>query len=444
MTENLIDIAYSVEAALLGSVVLKPACLPEVKELIDPGMFSDLKHRNIWAAILSLQPERLSIISLRDVLTGRDQLNESGGTDYLIEIIDNLPSGENAVYYAKLLKSYSLTGQMRQHSNEVQVIAHDETLTDEQKLYEIHRDYTQRLVSRIRREKSRENKSDKVHEMVEDTIAGRRNTIPLPWSELSDVTNALLNGTITLLCGSAGASKSFMLLQAVSFWSQQDIRCCVYELEENVEYHLLRGLAQQTGKGGLTSPQWITTSVVEAREAVANNAEFLRRLEKCIWASEFALPTLEQLADWIDMQARGGVRVIAVDPITIAEHSRRDTWNEDRTFLERAKRSAVDNQCSVILVTHPTKVFAGPSLESLAGGAAYGRFCQTAIWIENHQSRTSFVDSPCGHSSVDHNRTLHVLKSRNGRGQGLRIAAQFRADTLCLDEIGVIKREAKT
>ena len=42
-----------------------------------------------------------------------------------------------------------------------------------------------------------------------------------------------------------------------------------------------------------------------------------------------------------------------------------------------------------------------------------------------------------------HNRTLHILKARNGRGQGCKIAFNFDPNSLLLDEYGLIVKKKK-
>ena len=36
------------------------------------------------------------------------------------------------------------------------------------------------------------------------------------------------------------------------------------------------------------------------------------------------------------------------------------------------------------------------------------------------------------------NRTLHVMKARNGIGTGYKVAFEFSSDNLCLHELGLI------
>jgi len=50
--------------------------------------------------------------------------------------------------------------------------------------------------------------------LIEDTISGTRQAIPLPWPRVSRLARPLLPATITLLCGAPGCGKSFALLES--------------------------------------------------------------------------------------------------------------------------------------------------------------------------------------------------------------------------------------
>ena len=139
-------------------------------------------------------------------------------------------------------------------------------------------------------------------------------------------------------------------------------------------------------------------------------------------------------------RAKAGCRVIAVDPITAAAHRCRDTWEEDGAFLHAIKRTAVDYHCSVVLITHPIKSVSNPDMTQLAGGAAYQRFAQTILWLESHADKTNKVKTACGTTEIEHNRTVHLLKARNGRGLGLKLACTFESESLTLTEHGIIIR----
>ena len=79
----------------------------------------------------------------------------------------------------------------------------------------------------------------------------------------------------------------------------------------------------------------------------------------------------------------------------------------------------------------------------LAGGAAYSRFAQTILWLESHAEKISQVKTDCGRTEIEHNRTLHLLKARNGRGQGVKLAFNFQGESLTLREEGIIVKKCK-
>ena len=82
-------------------------------------------------------------------------------------------------------------------------------------------------------------------------------------------------------------------------------------------------------------------------------------------------------------------------------------------------------------------------MNQLAGGAAYSRFSQTILWLESHNEKASRVKTTCGTTEMDHNRTLHILKARNGKGQGVKVACNFESESLTLSEQGIIVKGNK-
>lgn len=283
-----------------------------------------------------------------------------------------------------------------------------------------------------------------VNVLIEDTIAGRRLAVKWTWSCIGGLTKALLPGTVTILCGGVGASKSFMLLESGAYWHRQGIKLAIHELEESREFHLSRCLAQLSGNSEITDPDWIKDNPEQARQLFADHKAFLDTFGACIYASPDAQPTLTQLAEWVRARAKAHCRIIAIDPVTAAAHKGRSVWEEDNAFLHDIKRSADDYHCSIILVTHPIKAVSCADITQLAGGAAYQRFAQTILWLESHEIKTNKVKFDCGTSEAEHNRTLHILKARNGKGQGIKLACNFESESLTLKEIGLIVKRKKT
>lgn len=280
--------------------------------------------------------------------------------------------------------------------------------------------------------------------LIEDSITGKRQAVALPWPALWHLTQALLPGTVTILAGGVGASKSFMVLQLAAFWHSQGIKLALYELEEDQTFHLSRALAQRSSTSGITDAGWLKENPDEARRLYAEHQAWLDGFQACIHASPASQPTLKQLAGWVAEQAEAGCRLVCLDPITVGLHTTRTGWEEDLAFLCAIKKSATDHGCSVVCVTHPVKTASAVDLTQLAGGASFQRFAQTILWLESHDSRLDNVVMACGTVPAFHDRTLHCLKVRNGKGHGARLAFAFKAESLTLAEVGLIAKARKT
>ena len=63
---------------------------------------------------------------------------------------------------------------------------------------------------------------------IESIIAGKTATVPLRWRLTSALTNALKPGTVTMLCGNPGASKSFMLLEQFASWHDAGYQAAIF------------------------------------------------------------------------------------------------------------------------------------------------------------------------------------------------------------------------
>lgn len=273
-------------------------------------------------------------------------------------------------------------------------------------------------------------------------VKGTRYAVPLPWPGISNLTRALLPGTVTVLCGSPGATKSLALIQALRGFQAQQVRAAALMLEDGAGYHLRRALAQIARDSSATDDDWCRANPTRLELYRTAATTELAALQKCVEAlSDEQQPTAETLLAWVEARAADGCRVIAVDPITLMVHGPR-SWQDDERFLFGAKRACEKHGASLLLVSHPRRMPPGharksTSMDDLAGGIAYSRFSQTVLYLVAHESRSVTIRTPLGCDTVDTNRTLIVFKARNGRGvEGRSIAMQFDGASLTLHELG--------
>lgn len=279
-----------------------------------------------------------------------------------------------------------------------------------------------------------------MRQQIDSIISGQMAVVDFPWRILSSITTAMYPGTITLLCGDPGSTKSFWILEALLHWHSNGIRCCVFEMEEDRNYHLLRALAQIEYNSDLTNLKWIAEHSEETIAAFQRHQSFLNSFGRCISDAPDKTLKLDDVLAWINRRAIQGNRIIVVDPITACPT--KEAWSEDSDFLLKAKKIARQYGVSLLFVTHPKKGSKVSGMHDLSGGAAYQRFAQTILWIRSfHDSKKVTVENFNGVRDVQINRSIQIPKCRNSYGAGMEIGFHFNGGSFRSNEEGVVRPE---
>lgn len=275
-------------------------------------------------------------------------------------------------------------------------------------------------------------------------IAGMRRVIPMPWNRLSNYSRALMPSKVTCVCGDGGAGKSLFMSQCLVDWQQSTgTRACIYHLEDDRNYHMLRVHAQLAGDSRITDHGFIEANGQWMKQSLLRWANDLSDIGARIFEAPDDQVSLAMLGVWVEQRARDNFEVIIIDPITAAESDSRP-WIADLKFITKCKVIARRYGCRIVLVTHPrTGSKMGKSTHNdMAGGAAYPRFAHTVLWIERNDLEAEYIvddDTIC--QPMTPNRLVNISKARNGPGAGRKIAFDFDNKTLRYQEIGMVKRQ---
>ncbi|MDO4608184.1 MAG: replicative DNA helicase [Clostridia bacterium] len=99
---------YSADAeqAVLGSMIIDPACISEVAVSVKTEYFYIPQHKEIYSAISSMYElnQAIDFISLLDRLKKQGVFDEIGGKDYLTKLVQKVPSSANVGSYVDIVR----------------------------------------------------------------------------------------------------------------------------------------------------------------------------------------------------------------------------------------------------------------------------------------------------------------------------------------------------
>ncbi len=116
------------EMALIGSIMLRPDAFHEVIDIIKPECFYSERNNVIWNTILELTNKGapVDLLSLSSRLTERNLINNVGGSAYLAEVVNSVPSSANVRYYAELIHKKFIMRELIRASERLSDLGYEE------------------------------------------------------------------------------------------------------------------------------------------------------------------------------------------------------------------------------------------------------------------------------------------------------------------------------
>ena len=116
------------EQSLLGSVLIDPAALNEVADLLTAEDFYLSEHKQIYLAMheLFLTNSEIDVVTLIDMLVVKGIYDKSGGEDYIRTLTEAVPDALNVKDYARIVKEKSILRQLIAAAGEISEAAYSE------------------------------------------------------------------------------------------------------------------------------------------------------------------------------------------------------------------------------------------------------------------------------------------------------------------------------
>ncbi|OHB58467.1 MAG: replicative DNA helicase [Planctomycetes bacterium RBG_13_44_8b] len=261
--------SLAAEAAVLGSMIISPACIGQVVEQIDRNAFYRVEHQMIFDALIALyekhRSEAIDAVLLRDELEKHKQLDSVGGVEYLGKIMDTVPSAANVMYYAGIVKDKMLLRETITVASEILDDMFDESGETDEKL-----DEAERKIFTITDKKISgsavviKDLVTRAYELIEKRHGSHVTGLATGYYELDEKTCGLQNGEMIIIAGRPSMGKTSLALNmAEHIGVVEGAPIAVFSLETSRQQLAERFLcsvsaidAQQVRKGMLSTEDY--------------------------------------------------------------------------------------------------------------------------------------------------------------------------------------------
>ena len=116
------------EMSVLGSLMLDKDAIIKIADLVHSDDFYKDANRLIYETMIDLFEERepIDVLSLSNKLEEKKQLEKIGGSGYLTDLVNSVPTASNVVHYAKVVQKKSLLRKLISAASDIIELGYEE------------------------------------------------------------------------------------------------------------------------------------------------------------------------------------------------------------------------------------------------------------------------------------------------------------------------------
>jgi replicative DNA helicase len=113
--------APEAEISVLGGMLIDGDAVAKAIEIVDDTMFYREGNRRVFRAMARLftRGQVVDPVTLREELQKTDELESVGGTNYLSELLDAVPTAANIEYHARIVRERALLRRLIEASSQI-------------------------------------------------------------------------------------------------------------------------------------------------------------------------------------------------------------------------------------------------------------------------------------------------------------------------------------
>ncbi len=241
------------EMSVLGALMLDKDAIIKIADLIRVGDFYKDSHNFIYEMMLELYEERepIDVLSLSNKLEEKKKLDQIGGSSYLAQLVNSVPSASNIVHYAKVVQKKALLRRLISEASAIMELGYQEgedveKILDEaeQKIFSVSQKYVKQDFIPIKSIlESAFERIDKLHR-EEQTLRG----VPTGFPDVDNILAGLQKSDLIILAARPSIGKTSLALDIARYAGvKMKIPVGIFSLEMSSDQLIDRMLAATAG-----------------------------------------------------------------------------------------------------------------------------------------------------------------------------------------------------
>lgn len=241
------------ESSLIGSILIDKEAIIKIADIVGVSDFYVDRHSIIFGAILDLYEARqpLDLLTLANKLEEVKELDKIGGSAYLTELIEKVPTSAHVVHYAQIVAHKATLRRLIGAAGQITALGYDESsqldgLLDkaEQTLFEVSQKHLKQNFIPIGSVLAES--FDRLDELHKDKNSLRG--IPTGFKGLDNVLAGLQKSNLVILAARPSMGKTTLALNIAHHVAvKEGIPVGVFSLEMSKEELIDRLLAAESG-----------------------------------------------------------------------------------------------------------------------------------------------------------------------------------------------------
>lgn len=230
------------EQGILASVLLDPEFSKQFCLSLNPEKFYKTQHCKIFTAMLELLRKDMSVdlVSLGEKLGKK--INEIGGADYLVSLVEQYPSARNIEHYISLVEEKYNLRLILQKNEEISNKAWMSDITVDEYLTE-----QKELADKLVLKNQAFSLSHAIHKTIAAIEKGESRGLPIGFPKFDKYIGGLIPGDLIVVGARPSMGKTAFIVCVMSTLLQAGKRALFFSLEMSTEKIINRTLSIRAG-----------------------------------------------------------------------------------------------------------------------------------------------------------------------------------------------------